>query len=232
MMQRVVVITGAFGVLGSAVARAAKAGGSYLALIDVAAEPPAALKAELGEEVLWLGGVDLTSAEGAKGAVEAVLQRFGRLDALLNVAGGFRWTALADSTPDDWSLLFRINVQTAANISRAAADSLKASGSGRIVNVGAGAAERAAAGMGAYTAAKAGVHKLTESLAEELKGTGVTVNAVLPSIIDTPQNRADMPDADPKAWVTTAELAAVMLFLASEAASGVTGALVRVPGRV
>lgn len=231
-MQRVVVITGAFGVLGSAVARAAKATGAQLALIDLAAQPPQDLVADLGDSLLWLGGVDLTSPEGAKGAVEAVLQRFGRLDALLNIAGGFRWAMLADSSHDDWALLFRINVQTAANISRAALDALKASGSGRIVNIGAGAAERAGVGMGAYTAAKAGVHKLTESLAEELKGGGVTVNAVLPSIIDTPQNRADMPDADPKTWVTPAELAAVILFLASEAASGVTGALVRAPGRV
>ncbi|MFZ4608140.1 MAG: SDR family oxidoreductase, partial [Caulobacter sp.] len=102
---------------------------------------------------------------------------------------------------------------------------------GRIVSVGAGGAVKAAAGMGAYAASKAGVHRLTESLAEELKGR-VTVNAVLPSIIDTPTNRADMPDADFAAWVTPDEVAQAILWLASDAASGVTGALLPVSGRV
>ena len=125
-----------------------------------------------------------------------------------------------------------MNVDTAANATRAALYPLKASGSGRIVNVGANGAVKAAAGMGAYAASKAGVHKLTEALAEELKPAGVTVNAVLPSIIDTAVNRADMPDADHSAWVKPEDLAAVILFLASEEARAVTGALVPVTGRV
>jgi NAD(P)-dependent dehydrogenase (short-subunit alcohol dehydrogenase family) len=118
--------------------------------------------------------------------------------------------------------MFRLNLATCANASRAALPHLLASGAGRIVNVGANAALKADAGMGAYAASKAGVHRLTESLAQELKGR-VGVNAVLPSIIDTPQNRADMPDADASAWVSPADLAAVMLFLASAEASAVTG---------
>jgi NAD(P)-dependent dehydrogenase (short-subunit alcohol dehydrogenase family) len=106
------------------------------------------------------------------------------------------------------------------------------SAAGRIVNIGANAALKSAAGMGAYTASKAAVHRLTESLADELKDQGVTVNAVLPSVIDTPVNRRDMPDADFTKWVTAGELAAVILFLASAEASGITGALVPVVGRV
>ncbi|MCR5881030.1 SDR family oxidoreductase [Phenylobacterium sp. J367] len=98
--------------------------------------------------------------------------------------------------------------------------------------MGSNAALKASLGMGAYAAAKAGVHSLTQALAEELKGDGVTVNAVLPSIIDTPANRKDMPDADPSAWVAPDDLAAVILFLASEAARAVTGALLPVTGRV
>jgi NAD(P)-dependent dehydrogenase (short-subunit alcohol dehydrogenase family) len=125
-----------------------------------------------------------------------------------------------------------MNVKTAANASRAAIPHLRASGSGRIVNVGANAAIKAAAGMGAYAASKAGVHRLTESLAEELKTDGVTVNAVLPSILDTGANRSDMPKADFSAWVAPDDLASVMLFLASEEARAVTGALVPVTGRV
>ena len=125
-----------------------------------------------------------------------------------------------------------MNVQTAANASRAATPHLRRSSAGRIVNVGANAALKASLGMGPYAASKAGVHSLTQSLAEELKSDGVTVNAVLPSILDTPTNRTDMPKADFGSWVTLDELAAVMLFLASEAASGVTGALIPVTGRV
>ncbi len=127
--------------------------------------------------------------------------------------------------------MFRMNVLTATNASRAAIPHLKRSASGRIVNIGANGAVKAAAGMGAYAASKAGVHKLTESLAEELKPDGVTVNAILPSIIDTPTNRADMPKADFASWVSPGELAAAILFLASEEASAVTGALLPVTGR-
>jgi len=128
--------------------------------------------------------------------------------------------------------MFASNLKTAVVSTRAALPGLLASPAGRIINVGAGAAERAAGvGMGAYTASKAGVHKLTESLAQELKDRGITVNAVLPGIIDTPQNRADMPKADYSRWVPPAAIAAVIAFLASEQAAAVTGALLPVYGR-
>lgn len=230
MTGRVYAITGAFGVLGSAVAKAAAAQGARLALIDFAPQAPAGSPA--GDDVLVLGGVDLTDPASAHRAIDAVVARFGGLDVLINIAGGFRWELHEGGDPETWRTLFRMNVETAANTSRAALSALKASGSGRVVNVGANGAVKAATGMGAYAASKAGVHKLTEALAEELKSTGVTVNAVLPSILDTPVNRADMPDADYATWVTPQDLAAVMLFLASEEARAVTGALVPVTGRV
>jgi NAD(P)-dependent dehydrogenase (short-subunit alcohol dehydrogenase family) len=229
-MSRVFAITGAFGVLGSAVARAAADQGARLALIDFAKEPPAGLPS--GDQVLVLGGVDLTDANAASAAIDAVADRFGGLDVLVNVAGGFRWEKHEGGAWETWHKLFLMNVQTAANASRAAIPHLKRSAAGRIVNVGANGAVKASVGMGAYAASKAGVHKLTEALAEELKADGVTVNAVLPSIIDTPANRADMPQADPSAWVAPADLAAVILFLASEEARAVTGALLPVTGRV
>jgi NAD(P)-dependent dehydrogenase (short-subunit alcohol dehydrogenase family) len=124
-----------------------------------------------------------------------------------------------------------MNVVTALNASRAAIPHLARESSGHIVNVGAMGALQAGAGMGAYAAAKSGVHRLTEALAAEWKGK-ITVNAVLPSIIDTAANRASMPKADFDKWVTPQELAEVILFLASDAASGVTGALIPVAGRV
>jgi len=230
MAGRVFAITGAFGVLGSAVSTAAADQGARLALIDFGKTPPAGLPS--GPEVLVLGGVDLTDAVAAGAAIDAVADRFGGVDVLLNIAGGFSWNTLETSMAEGWHRLFLINVQTAANASRAATPYLRKSRAGRIVNVGANAALKASMGMGPYAASKAGVHSLTEALAQELKADGVTVNAVLPSILDTPTNRADMPTADFSTWVRPEELAAVMLFLASEEASAVTGALIPVTGRV
>ncbi|HEX7886706.1 MAG TPA: SDR family NAD(P)-dependent oxidoreductase [Phenylobacterium sp.] len=230
MAARIIAITGAFGVLGQAVAKAAAAAGARLALIDFAKEAPAGTPA--GPDVLVLAGRDLTHAEHASATMDAVAERFGGLDVLLNVAGGFIWETLQDGSPDSWPAMHRLNLVTAANASRAAIPHLKRSAAGRIVNVGSSAALKAGMGMGPYAAAKAGVHSLTQALSEELKGDDITVNAVLPSILDTPANRADMPGADPSAWVAPADLAAVMLFLASEAARAVTGALVPVTGRV
>lgn len=227
MQGRVIAITGGFGVLGLAIGHMAAARGARVALIDMA-DPPEGLP----EGALALGGVDLTDYAAAQQAMASVARHFGRLDALCNIAGGFRWETLADGDLDSWDVLYRINVKTAATASKAALPLLEASGSGRIVNVGAAGAVKAGMGMGAYAASKAGVMRLTEALAEETKSGHVTVNAVLPSIIDTPQNRADMPGTDPSVWVAPDDLAEVVLFLASEASRAMTGALVPVTGKV
>ena len=229
---RVAVITGGFGALGQVVAAAAVQHGYSVAIPAHTAKPPAGLADRLGPNALLLGDVDLTDEVAAVSAMASVVSRFGRIDVLFNIAGGFRWTKVADSHASDFELLFRMNVQTTANAARAALPALKKSPAGRIVNVGALGAEKASAGMGPYAASKAGVHRLTEALAEELKDAGITVNAVLPSTIDTPQNRADMPDADFSRWVAPADLAEMMLFLASEKAKAITGALIPVRGRV
>jgi NAD(P)-dependent dehydrogenase (short-subunit alcohol dehydrogenase family) len=230
MSGRVYAITGAFGTLGSALAAAARAQGARVAFIDFAATAPSGFADD--DSRLALPGVDLGDAGSAEKAMAAVAAKFRGIDALFNVAGGFTWEKIEGTNSESWTRLFQMNTVTALNASRAALPYLKASAAGRIVNVGANGAVKAGLGMGAYAASKAGVHRLTESLAEELKPLGITVNAVLPSIIDTPANRADMPDADVSAWVAPASLAAVMLFLASEAAKDVTGALIPVTGRV
>jgi len=231
MSPRIIAVTGAFGVLGEGVATAAALQGARLALIDHSLVPPEGLVEACGVDALVLTGVDLADPAAAEAALAGVESRFGRLDVLINIAGGFRWQTLDEGDPAVWDLLYATNVKTAANASRAALRLLRASPAGRIVNIGAAGAVKAAAGMGAYAAAKAGVHRLTESLAEELKADGVTVNAVLPSIIDTPANRADMPEADFSAWVAPADLAEVILFLASPATRALTGALIPVTGR-
>jgi NAD(P)-dependent dehydrogenase (short-subunit alcohol dehydrogenase family) len=177
-----------------------------------------------------LGGVDLSDAAGATQAINAAHHGLRALDALINIAGSFRWQTIADGDSETWDLLYAINLKTAVNASRAALAHMSKSG-GRIINVGANAASKSGAGMGPYAASKAGVHRLTESLAEEVKDLGITVNAVLPSILDTPANRATMPEADFSKWVTPQALANVILFLASDEASAVTGALLPVTGK-
>jgi NAD(P)-dependent dehydrogenase (short-subunit alcohol dehydrogenase family) len=226
MHGRVVVVTGASGALGKVVAEMALARGAKIAGVDHARSQVADTP-----DRMELGGVDLSDAAQAKQAIDAVVARFGRLDVLLNIAGAFSFETIAEGDPKTWARLYAINVLTALNASRAAIPHLATSGAGRIVNIGAMGALRAGSGMGPYAASKAGVHRLTEALAAELKGK-VTVNAVLPSTIDTPANRASMPKADFAKWVSAEELANVILFLASNEASAVTGALLPVGGRV
>jgi NAD(P)-dependent dehydrogenase (short-subunit alcohol dehydrogenase family) len=233
MMQgKTIVVTGGLGALGSVVAETAAKRGASVALLDHAQAAPEGFAERLGANALIVGGVDLTSPTAAETAMASVKAKFGRLDALLNIAGGFQWDTIADGKVDSWDRMYAINLKTALNACKAALPYLLESGAGRIVNVGAQSALRAASGFGPYAASKSAVHRLTESLADELKLKGVTVNAVLPSIIDTPMNRRDMPKADFNRWVAPADLAAVMLFLASDEAKAVTGALIPVSGRV
>lgn len=226
MNGTVLVITGALGALGNVVAEMALARGARVAGIDHA---PAQLSA--AEDRIELGGVDLSDAGQAKTAIDAVAAHFGRIDALINIAGAFAFEAVAEGDAAVWERMHALNLLTALNASRAAIPHLARSHAGRIVNIGAMGALQAGAGMGPYAASKSAVHRLTEALAAEWKGK-ITVNAVLPSTIDTPANRAAMPKADFEKWVTPQELGEVLLFLASEYASGVTGALIPVAGRV
>lgn len=226
MQGKVVVITGGFGVLGRAAGKVAHQAGARPVLIDYAPAPDE----KFPDGTITLGGVDLTKPEAAAAAINAARDAAGRIDALLNIAGGFRWSKVEDADASVWDAMYAINAKTAVNTSRAALPHLIAA-NGAIVNVGANGALRAGAGFAPYAASKQGVHKLTEALAEELKGK-VRVNAVLPSILDTAQNREDMPNADVTTWVQPEALAKIMLFLASDDARDITGALIPVTGRV
>ncbi len=227
LARKRIAVTGAFGSLGAAVIAAALEAGAQVAALDRAAAP-----AGLDARVHAFGSTDVADGEGARAAIDAAARALGGLDALVNIAGTFRWETVADGDLATWDLLYRVNLRSAVATSQAALPHLRASGGGRIVNIGAGAAARAGAGMGAYAASKAGVARLTEALAEELKDERITVNAVLPSIIDTPPNRADMPKADFDRWVKPGQLADVIVFLLSDRAAAITGALLPVSGRV
>lgn len=226
MKGKVIAITGANGALGKIVADTALARGARLAAIDHAPSHQNATS-----DYIRIGGIDLSDEMQARQAIDATADHFGRLDVLVNVAGGFSFETVAEGDAQTWRRLYALNALTAVNASRASLPYLVASGAGRIINIGAMSALHAGAGMGPYAASKAGVHRLTEALASEFKGR-ITVNAVLPSIIDTAANRASMPKEDFSRWVTPQEVAEVILFLASDAASGITGALIPVAGRI
>ncbi|NCF45790.1 MAG: SDR family oxidoreductase [Proteobacteria bacterium] len=214
-----IIITGGAGVLGQGVASVAEQQGAEVFLLDVAA----ARSDLIGE----LHQVDLTDSASLTACLDAI----GDFDVLANIAGGFDMGATVFATEDEsWDAMFTINVTTLRRVLEVAVPRLLARGRGSIINVGALGALKGAANMGAYLASKSVVMRLTESLSEEVKAAGVNVNAVLPTIINTPRNRADMPDADAAAWVDPQDLAAVICFLGSDAAKAVHGALVPVTG--
>ncbi len=222
-----VIVTGGSGALGRVVAGTLAAAGARVVAL---AHAPAITDAPAGVQVI--GGIDLADGDAAGRAVAQAADLLGGLDALINIAGGFRWETVQDGSLDSWDLLYRTNLRTAVATTRAALPLLRQSARASIVNLGAAGALKAGTGMGAYAASKAGVAKLTEALADELKDAGITVNALLPSIIDTPANRRDMPDADFARWVAPAQLAGTVAFLLSEPARAITGALIPVTGRV
>ncbi len=224
---KTIAVTGAFGALGTSVVQALLAQGAAVAAIDRADAPRE--PATLGLASLH-GGVDLGEADAAALAFDAIAGAHGGLHGLVNIAGGFRWEKVSGGSLHTWDAMYQMNLRTAVAACQAALAHLP--DGGRIVNIGANGALKAGAGMGAYAASKAGVARLTEALAEELKDRGITVNALLPSIIDTPANRADMPDADFARWVQPAQLAATIAFLLSDDAAAITGALIPVVGRI
>jgi len=216
-------ITGANGVLGRAVAQRAAELGASLLLAGRGLDP--ALAARYPEA--WMLDLDLAEP----GALAGALAGAGPVDLLFNLAGGF---AMGDSAWEagsgQWEAMFRVNVDTLRHSLQAVVPGMVRQGRGSIVNVGALAALRGQARMGAYVASKSAVLRLTESVSAEVRSRGVNVNAVLPSIIDTPSNRAAMPDADPSRWVAPADLANVICFLGSDAARAIHGALIPVTG--
>ena len=228
--SRTIVITGAAGNLGMAVAHVFANEGAQLVLLDRAPIGEAALVKLAPAQCLPIA-LDLCDAAQVAAAVEQALARFGRIDVLCNLTGGFAMgDAVHDIGDSTWDFLHDMNVRTLRNTSRAVVPQMLRQGGGKIVNVGAYSAQRGLAHMGAYTAAKSEVLRLTEAMAAELRAKNINVNCVLPSILDTPQNRTDMPDADPARWVSPHDLAQVIAFLASDAARAIHGAAVPVTG--
>jgi len=227
---RTCLITGAAGNLGRAVAAAFAAAGASLLLMDL---DDKALRAAYGsddkrKQLLRADVLDATSVAQAIAA-----GRLGRVGILCNLAGGFRMGQLVHETSEDtWELMLGLNAKSVINTARAVVPGMLAAGQGKIVSIAAIAALGGKENMGAYSASKSAVIRLTESMSAELREKGINVNCILPSIIDTPQNRAAMSKADPRRWVAPEALAEVILFLASDAARAIHGAAIPVSGLV
>jgi NAD(P)-dependent dehydrogenase (short-subunit alcohol dehydrogenase family) len=227
---RTVFVTGAAGNLGRAVAAAFEKGDANLVLVGRAKESLAAALGTESERRVFVAA-DLLDQGALDRAVRLTRERFGRIDVLCNIAGGFRMGSPVHETSDkDWDFLMDINVRTMLHAVRAAVPQMIEAGGGKIVNVGAFAAQKGVAQMGAYVAAKSAVIRLTEAMAAELREKNINVNCVLPTIIDTPENRAAMPKADPTRWVAPEDLANVIVFLASDEACAIHGAALPVTG--
>ncbi|HEX8010797.1 MAG TPA: SDR family NAD(P)-dependent oxidoreductase [Casimicrobiaceae bacterium] len=228
--KQTVLVTGAAGNLGRAVAQAFFERGANLVLLDRRREDLTQAYQSASERRL-LAAANLLDQAEVDAAVASAIERFARIDVLCNVAGGFRMGAPVHETPDEvWQSLLDLNARSVLTTARAVVPRMLAAGSGKIVNVAAMAALAGKAHMSAYSASKSATIRLTESMASELRDRGINVNCVLPSIIDTPQNRAAMPEADPRRWVAPAALAEVIVFLASDAARAIHGAAIPVVG--
>ncbi|PQJ96189.1 SDR family NAD(P)-dependent oxidoreductase [Chromatium okenii] len=231
--DKTVIITGATGNLGRITAQICAAQGARLALVgrdpQRLAEIKQTLAADCAADIFVADVLDTTAVEAM---VTQVAARFGQIDVLANLAGGFTMGALVHETPNaEWDAMLALNLRSVINCVRATVPHLLTAGSGRIINIAARAATQGSARMAPYCVSKAAVVTLTESLAAELKSHDITVNCLLPGTLDTPENRAAMPDQEHQNWVALDALAAVIVFLASDAARAITGAAIPVYGR-
>lgn len=231
--QKVVLITGAAGALGRAAVQAFAEQGATLVLTDHNRERLGLLRSELGlsPERCHIHQADITRLDEAKSFAEATEQAVSRIDAAIHIAGGFRMGVTHESTEADWNYLMDLNARSAFNLAHGVVPVMKRGGGGSIVFIGSRSALQGPADMGLYAASKAALLRLCESMAAELAELNIRVNCVLPSILDTPANRQNMPAADPARWVRPESLAQVILFLCSPAARDISGAAIPVFGR-
>jgi NAD(P)-dependent dehydrogenase (short-subunit alcohol dehydrogenase family) len=230
-MPRVALITGGSGALGTAITRRLLADGAVACVPWIVEAERQRLEASIGgsaRERLMLERCDVADDAAMAALATRVLERHGRIDALVAGVGGFAMGSLVETDRATWDRMLTLNLTTAYAAARAVVPAMLAAGSGRVVAVASRAVVPPAGGFIAYTVAKAGVIALVQALAQETRARGVTVNAVLPSTMDTPANRAAMPDVDPKTWTPVEAVADAIAYLAGESAGHVTGALLTV----
>ena len=224
---RTVIVTGAAGTLGQAVAAVFIERGDNVVLVGRRSSLERAFAEETQQRMFAVA--DLLDAAQVDACVSEAVERFGGIDVLCNVAGGFRMGTPVHATPDaDWTAMMDINVRTTLNAVRAVVPFMLTRGGGKVVNVAAAGGVKAAAAMAPYAVAKSAVIRITEAMAAELREKSINVNAVLPTTIDTPDNRRAMPSADRSRWVAPRDLARVIAFLASDDARALHGVAIPV----
>lgn len=230
LQDEVVIVTGASGNLGGAVVRLLAERGARLACVDRAADTPA----PTGDpaRTLALPGRDLTQTEVAAAVVAETVARFGRVTALVNTVGGFKMARMTEGALDQWDQMMTLNAKVALVTSAAVLPALKNSGRGSVVHIAAQPGLKAGAGQAAYAASKAAVIRIVEAIAAEHRKDRIIANAILPGTIDTPQNRAAMPDAKPDVFVPPLAIAELIAFLVSPRAACVTGGAIPATGLV
>jgi NAD(P)-dependent dehydrogenase (short-subunit alcohol dehydrogenase family) len=231
MTGRVAVVTGGTGALGQSITTALLEAGAVVAIPYAVAEERAALEGRLGSEQrarVHLEAADVTDEAAVGRFVEAVRKRHGRVDGLVNAVGGFAGGDLVSTPLAEWQRMMTLNLTSTVIACRAVLPGMIGAGGGRIVNIASRAVLPPQGGFIAYTVSKAAVITLTLALAQEVRSHHITVNAVLPSTMDTPANRRAMPDADRTAWVSTTDVAHVVAFLLSDRAAALSGAALTV----
>jgi NAD(P)-dependent dehydrogenase (short-subunit alcohol dehydrogenase family) len=229
--DRVVIISGGTGALGQSIVLAFLAAGARVCVPYVVPAEQAALQARLGPAEaarVEMKPCDLADEAAVSAYVGEITAKHHRIDVLVNAVGGFAGGDLASTPLAEWNRMMTLNLTTAVVGCRAVLPDMTRARWGRIVNIASRAVVPPQGGFIAYTVSKAAVITLTQALAQEVRAHGITVNAVLPSTMDTPANRKAMPDADRSGWVSTESVARVVAFLGSEAADAVTGAAVTV----
>jgi NAD(P)-dependent dehydrogenase (short-subunit alcohol dehydrogenase family) len=230
----VVIITGSVGNLGSATAHTLQEAGAKTILVDRSQDRLRENFPDLVDspDHLLAGGIDLTNADSLAKMVQSTCERFGRIDAVVNTVGGWRGGKPVHETDlADWDFLFGVNLRTTLLCCRAVIPQMLRQGRGKIVNVSSRDGLSGGAGYSAYSASKSAVLRLTESMAAELKSSNINVNCIMPSTIDTPQNRKAIPNADFSKWVAPEAIADVILFLISDGARAINGAAIPVYGK-
>jgi NAD(P)-dependent dehydrogenase (short-subunit alcohol dehydrogenase family) len=225
---RVAVVTGGSGALGQSVVLRFLHDGAAVAVPWIVPEEWETLRSRAGDGAARLHGarVDGTDEGAFAGFVADLLARHQRLDVLVNTVGGFAGGDLASTSLAEWRRMLDLNLTSAVIGCRAVLPAMRAARRGRIVNVASRAVVPPLGGFIAYTVSKSAVIALTQALAQEERPHGIAVNAVLPSTMDTPANRRDMPNADRSGWVSTDAVADVIAYLASDAAGAVSGAAI------
>ena len=233
LQNKVSIITGAVGNLGTATARTFQQLGAKTVLVDRSQDRVRETFKDLNDSDHFLaGGVDLSNPESLRKLIEQTLARFGQVDVLVNTVGGYRGgKPVHDADPADWDFLFNVNLRTTLLCCRSVIPPMLKQGSGKIINIASRDALRGSAGYAAYSASKSAVLRLTESLADELKSSNINVNCIMPGTIDTPQNRAAIPNGDFSKWVEPSAIADLIAFLASGASRAINGAAIPVYGK-